>query len=109
MNPWLTLFPAMLLFLIGASAAYSKPFREGQWYLSVYLAIGVLCSLLWVYATRRLEASQEVYQYSLVWDSCMFVAYYLAPLLFLGIIPNVSTVVGCLVICIGACITRIQG
>lgn len=104
----LTLWLATVLFLLGSWASYNDKFRAGQWYSVSYISLGILSAMLWVWATGS-KTKEQVFTYSLYWDSLMVACYYVAPLFLMGLRPTAGVLVGSLLILSGILVVKLGG
>ena len=83
-NTWLLTIPVFIVFCVGAYCTYTKDIRESWIYFPAYIGLSFISSLIWVLAARRLDTTNSLLLFSLVWDVLMVLAYYAGPLIFKG-------------------------
>jgi drug/metabolite transporter (DMT)-like permease len=81
---WLLTIPAFIVFCAGAYCTYTKGIRESWVYLPAYIGLSLISSFIWVVVARRLDTTNNLLLFSLVWDVLMVLAYYAGPLIFKG-------------------------
>lgn len=109
MTAWFLLAPVFLVFTLGAWASYSDKWRDSVWFFPTVAGTGFVCSVLWYLASRALACKELIFTYSLVWDSLMMVAYYVLPLLVMGVRPGPGVMLGGALIVSGMLVIKLGG
>lgn len=96
---------AFLICSFGAYISYS-PMKAEPYARWLMMCLGGLIGWLWIVAIRKMD-SERAYVFSLYWDSVVMTAYYLMPILLLGVRPNAGVLVGSAVVMAGLVIVKI--
>lgn len=81
MNTWLLSIPAFIVFCLGAYCTYTKEIREAWYFVPLVISLSIISAWIWATVARRLDTTNNLLLFSLVWDMLMVVAYYAGPLL----------------------------
>lgn len=73
---WLILVPVFMTFMFGAWATYTPVIRHSHMYLWVMIGSSLANAWFWVLATKRLDTTDSIVLFSLLFDALMIVAYY---------------------------------
>lgn len=84
MNIWFLTIPAFLVFCLGSYCTYTKTIRESWLYVPAFIGISLISSIIWVLIARKLQTTNSILFFSLVWDILMVIAYYAGPIVFKG-------------------------
>lgn len=111
--PQLVILPALYaaafaLCVAGAAVSYSDRRHAAHApYLLAGFAAG--CGFLWGRASRLVPAPEDVVRLSLAWDAMVFAAYYVAPLVAMGVRPTPGVVVGAALVVTGVLVAHLGG
>jgi multidrug transporter EmrE-like cation transporter len=109
MNPWLSLLPATLIFIIGSLFSFSDTLRNSKWYTPVFVILGIAMTFLWIWATKVFDDKNKIYVFSLVWDFLMMAAYYLLPFCLYKFKFSWPMIIGALLMVAGVVVVKIYG
>jgi hypothetical protein len=77
-----------LLHIFICHLSYNKAVHSKYWYLPLGTFLGVISNFFWCYATKILEGKNQLYFFSLLWDSMIVSIYCFLPLLFFDVKLN---------------------
>lgn len=109
MTAWHLLVPVFLLCCVGSWLTYSPERRQTAWYPWVMVLLGALCSWLFATGAKWLNDSQRVYVFSLAWDLLMVAAYYVLPLVVLGVKVSPGVAAGAALVVAGLVVIKAWG
>lgn len=82
--PWAILIPAFLCLCLGSYVSYTKDFKQGPWFLPMFLVVQIVTGFLWCFAARVSEP-RVLFTFGLLWDLIGILAYSVLPLLVCGV------------------------
>ena len=109
MTAWHLLFPVFLLCCAGSWLTYSDSRRQASWYPWVMVLLGAGCAYLFSLGAQWLDDKVRVYVFSLVYDCLMVAAYYVLPLVVLGVKVSPGVAVGAGLVVAGLVVIKAWG
>lgn len=82
---WLCLVMVSCLSIVCAYLTYTEEARRQWWFIPLCTGLGSIWVLAWFVMVRYLDDKEQIYFYSLCWDTSLVMIYYLVPVLFFNV------------------------
>lgn len=105
MNPYALLFPLTLLMCTGSYLSYNEVCKKASWFPWATGLLSLLTGLLWAYTARQV-VGRQLYTVSLFWDMITVLSYSVFPVIVSGVRLSGISVLGLLLVILGALIVK---
>jgi len=99
----------LVLMIAGSIITYVDEYRRAGWYAPVFVAISAGNAVAFAVACKLLDAKNSIFVLSLALDGIMLFAYYLLPLLALGVRPSAAVLIGAALVVAGFVVIKLGG
>lgn len=106
MSPSLILACVSVMFVFGAVATYSPETRALWWFPAITAGLAVFSGLAWGLIAGQIKDEVDVFRYSVIFDAVASSAYFIVPVVFMGVRPSPTCVIGALLVVVGVVLAK---
>lgn len=96
-----------IVYLGSATLVYQNELKQHPWlYFGIGLTLALVANLMWLSIAKHTENASQLYLYGFWWDSLIIGSYALVPVLFYGVRPAPTSIIGIILILVGIYLTK---